>query len=46
MRGEQLGLMDGAPILTLFICAIIGFGVGDAFMSVVEVRAGGFGFRG
>jgi len=32
----QLGLMDGAPILTLFICAIIGFGVGDAFMSVVE----------
>jgi len=33
---SQLGLINGAPLLTLFLCIIIGWGVGDSFMGTVE----------
>jgi len=35
-NAAELGLTNGPPILTLFLCLIIGFGVGDTFMSTVE----------
>ena len=35
-NAAELGLIDGPPILTLFIALVIGYGVGDCFMSVVE----------
>ena len=33
---SQLGLINGAPLLTLFLCIIIGWGVGDSVMGTVE----------